>query len=187
VPTQEERRIATQNALLTAAIARFGKRGFDGVSVDEIAADAGVTRGALYHHFESKEALFEAAFRATEGRLQATLRRAAQQHSDPRQQLAAGSDAVMRAMAKRSTNRIALLDGPAVLGWARYKEIDEEYFLRDAVSTIARIRNDGDTDAAQLHGRVLIAIVNELANQLAHGTTDLAHAGSVLHAYIAEL
>jgi AcrR family transcriptional regulator len=172
---------------LAAAVARFGEVGFDGVSVDEIAADAGVTRGALYHHFDSKEAIFEAAFRATEARLQTMLRRAAQQHSDPRAQLAAGSDAIMRAMAKRSTNRIALLDGPAVLGWVKYKQIDEEYFLRDAASVIARIRNDGDTNTAQLHGRVLIAIVGELANQLAYRTTDVSRATAALQAYISTL
>ena len=62
MPTQAERSATTTKSLRQAARRLFGRRGFESVSVDDIAAAAGVTRGAFYHHYDSKEELFEVVF-----------------------------------------------------------------------------------------------------------------------------
>lgn len=185
--TQAERRAATRAALIRAAVARFGADGFDAVSIDGVAAAADVTRGAVYHHFDGKEALFEAAFRSVEAELRKVVRRAAASKAEPRSRLLDGCRAFVRATSERGTNRIVLLDAPAVLGWAAYKRIDEEYFLEDTANAIRAIRPEATPDRTTLLARALIAVVCELSLRVAR-TDDAADAADeVLGTFIRAL
>lgn len=185
--TQAERREATCAALIRAAVVRFGADGFDGVSIDGVAAAAGVTRGAVYHHFDSKEALFEAAFRSVEAELLKIVRRAAASEVEPRGRLLEGCRTFVRATSERGTNRIVLLDAPAVLGWATYKRIDEEYFLEDTANAIQAIRPEVTPDRATLLAQALIAVVCELSLRVARTDAGADAAAEVLGTFIRAL
>jgi AcrR family transcriptional regulator len=126
---QAERREATQAAILEVAMRRFGEAGFAAVTIDEIAAAAGVAKGAVYHHFASKEALFEAVFERASAQLALEIRDQSVGAKDVLARLVEGSRLYFEACAKPPYGRILLKEGPAVLGWERWREIDTRYFL----------------------------------------------------------
>jgi AcrR family transcriptional regulator len=178
---QVERREATQGAILAAAGRLFGEEGFAGVSVDDIAAAAGVAKGAVYHHFPSKEALFEAVFERTAAQLQQRVHAAGADSADFLQRLSASARAYFEACAGAPFERIILKDGPAVLGWDRWREIDERYFLAmlpaglEAAMAAGQIRRQ---PAAPL-ARLLIGALTEAAVACA-GSDDPARTGREL-------
>ena len=126
--TQAERRATTRGAVLIAAEDLFGRLGFAATTMDQIAAAAAVAKGAIYHHFPTKEAVFEAVFQAASARLAAELARNSAATTDALALMAQGVRAYFTACAEGPTGQIILKDGPAVLGWERWREIDEEHF-----------------------------------------------------------
>ena len=126
---QAERREATRGAILEAALRHFGEAGFAAVTVDDIAADAKVAKGAVYHHFASKEALFEAVFERASAELAGQIHGRVGAARDVLARLAEGSRLYFEACAQAPFRQILLTDGPAVLGWDRWREIDTRYFL----------------------------------------------------------
>lgn len=118
---------ATRAALVATARPLFAERGFAGVGTEEIVRAAGVTRGALYHHFPAKRALFQAVYEAVEADLVERIAGAAASAGDPREALRAGAQAWLDACEDPAVQRIALLDAPSVLGWERWREIGMEY------------------------------------------------------------
>lgn len=125
--TQAERREATRAAILAAAQALFADRGFAATTVDAIAEAAGVAKGAVYHHFSSKEAVFEAVFESASVSLVGRVMAAAQGR-DLIDGVVAGTQEYFDACAEPALGRIILKDGPAVLGWERWREIDARHF-----------------------------------------------------------
>jgi AcrR family transcriptional regulator len=107
----------------------FAERGFRATSIEDIVRAAGVTRGALYHHFESKTDVFRAVFEDQERELAAISVRAAQGKRDPWRHIEAGCMAFLDACLDPRVQQIALLDGPAVLGWEGAREIERRYTL----------------------------------------------------------
>jgi AcrR family transcriptional regulator len=126
--TQAERREKTKAAIVKAAKRIFGERGFAATTMDDIAAGARVAKGAVYHHFATKEALFEAVFEQVSLELVSDLDRIARAEKDALAAMAAGTQAYFAACAKGATGQIILRDGPAVLGWERWREIDARHF-----------------------------------------------------------
>jgi AcrR family transcriptional regulator len=128
--TKAAQREATVAALMKAARSLFADRGYADVATEEIVHRAGVTRGALYHHFKGgKEELFRAVLveiSAETARLVAS--RALAQH-DAWEALAAGADAFLDACTEPDVRRIMLIDGPSVLGWDLWRAIDADYGL----------------------------------------------------------
>jgi len=124
-----ERSGATRSALLQAARALFTDPGYSAVSTEQIVRDAGVTRGALYHHFKDKQDLFRAVFEELEEEMAARIATAALSETDPwrQQQLATG--AFLDNCLDPAVQRIALTDAPSVLGLAAWREIEERYGL----------------------------------------------------------
>jgi AcrR family transcriptional regulator len=112
-----------------AARALFAEHGFAGVGTEAIVAAAGVTRGALYHQFTDKTELFQAAYEAIEEDLALRLgeRVAAAGASDPIEVMMLGANAWLDACSEQEVQQIVLLDGPAVLGWERWREIGMRY------------------------------------------------------------
>jgi AcrR family transcriptional regulator len=129
--TQSERSQSTRTALIEAARRLFAERGYAGVGTEEIVRTAGVTRGALYHHFADKRGLFEAVYEQLEAELTeriATGALAANADS-PLAAMRAGAEMFLEACTEPEAQQIALLDGPAVLGWDRWREIGAEHGL----------------------------------------------------------
>lgn len=129
--TQAERSEATRRALIEAARPLFAERGYAGVGAEEIVRDAGLTRGALYHHFEGKRGLFEAVYEALEAELAQRIAESALSGgaTDPLAAMRAGAEMFLQACTEPDVQRIVLLDGPAVLGWDRWREIAAEHGL----------------------------------------------------------
>ena len=121
---------ATRVALLRVGRELFAERGFAAVGTEEIVARAGVTRGALYHHFADKRDLFRAVHEELEQRLVADIGTRIGGIDDPWELMVAGVRAFLDACTDPAVMRIALLDAPAVLGWEEWRRIDEKHALR---------------------------------------------------------
>jgi AcrR family transcriptional regulator len=117
----------TRAALVAAGRRLFGEKGFRATSVEDLAREARVTTGALYHHFPTKTALFEAVFVQAHTDLMNSSKKAAQGASDGIDELARAFDAFLDGVLQPDTQRILIVDGPAILGLARYTELDERY------------------------------------------------------------
>ena len=124
-----ERGDATRNALLRAGRELFAERGFAGVGTEEIVGRAGVTRGALYHHFADKRDLFRTVHEQLEQSLMADIGARIGGIEDPWELMVSGVRAFLDACVDPAVMRIALLDAPAVLGWEEWREIDARYGL----------------------------------------------------------
>jgi AcrR family transcriptional regulator len=136
--TQAERSEATRAALVAAARDLFGRIGYAAVGTEEIVRAAGVTRGALYHHFDGKDGLLAAVYEQIEADLaERIVARAGGE--DPLTELATGVEVLLDAARDPEMHRIVLLDAPAVLGWERWREIGWCYGmgLTEAVLTAA--------------------------------------------------
>jgi AcrR family transcriptional regulator len=117
----------TRAALVAAGRELFGGNGFRATSVEDLAREARVTTGALYHHFPTKTALFEAVFVQAHTDLMSAAKEAAKEASDGVEELARGFEAFLDGVLQPDMQRILIVDGPAVLGLARYTELDEQY------------------------------------------------------------
>src|SRR3954462_67088 len=140
-----DRSNATRGRLVEAARELFTERPSADVGTEEIVARAGVTRGALYHHFTDKRDLFRAVHEQMEAdlveRIQAQI--ASSGASDPVEGLQEGVRSYLDACADPSFARITLVDAPAVLGWAEWRRIDEEHALRLVLAGLEGARAAG--------------------------------------------
>jgi AcrR family transcriptional regulator len=129
--TQAERSESTRSALIEAARALFAERGYAAVGTEEIVRAAGVTRGALYHHFEGKRDLFEAVYERVEVELAERIAAGAlvSNANSPLEAMRAGAEMFLQACTEPEAQQIALLDGPSVLGWDRWREIAAQHGL----------------------------------------------------------
>lgn len=127
--TQAERAAETRDALMGAARPLFASVGFADASLETIVRDAGVTRGALYHHFADKTELFAAVFEQVEAEMAARMGEAvaAAGHSDPVEIMRLCSGLWLDACAEPEIQRIVLLEALAVLGWERWSDIGHRY------------------------------------------------------------
>jgi AcrR family transcriptional regulator len=165
VATQAERRAATTAAIETAARQLFAERGFAATSIDDIAEAAGVTKGALYHHFASKDRLFEVVFRAVEADLYDAVVGALPAGGTGVDLLVHGARTFMQCCLAPDVHQIVLVDGPNVLGWKRWREIDAEHFLPLVVGGLAAEAATG-TDVSRI-GHLLIGAADEAVMMLA--------------------
>jgi AcrR family transcriptional regulator len=127
--TQAERREATRTALLDAGRRLFSARGYEAVGTEEIVGEAGVTRGALYHHFDGKRGLFKAVFERVEQELIDDFPLDELVGADPFGALAGGISRFLEISLDRELQQITLLDAPAVLGWEEWHEVQVRYGL----------------------------------------------------------
>ena len=122
--SNRDRTEATRADLIRAARKLFTEKSYAETGTPEIVAEAGVTRGALYHHFADKQALFAAVVEQEAAVVAAEIDHASPPSLSARDALIAGSDAYLQAMRTPGRTRLLLLDGPAVLGRAAMDEID---------------------------------------------------------------
>jgi AcrR family transcriptional regulator len=159
MPTQVERSEATIGDLVDAARQLFGDGGYAATSLDAIANAAGVTKGAVYHHFGSKDALFEAVFEREQERLARRLVQTTTRIKDPFERIRIGNRTFLEALLDPATAQIVMIDGPAVLGWERLRAIESRYAnrllergLKDAAAAGALKPGDLDARARLLQG-----------------------------------
>lgn len=117
---------ATRLALISAARRLFVEKGYAETATPDIVAAAGVTRGALYHHFEDKKALFRAVIELEAMAVASDIDHGAAPAGTPREALISGASAYFAAMAVEGRARLMLLEAPAVLGVERSAEIDRD-------------------------------------------------------------
>lgn len=122
--TQAERREATVAALLEAARELFAQDGFAATSLDAVASKARVTKGAVYHHFASKQVLFEAVFAGEVARLSAALATVYARKRDPWDAFAASCRAYLEECLAPDVQRIVLIDAPAAIGWETMRRLE---------------------------------------------------------------
>jgi AcrR family transcriptional regulator len=116
----------TAKQLVKTAREMFSQQGYANVSTTDIVQAAGVTRGALYHHFDGKQALFRAVVEAVQADIGAAILSAVETTADEWTQLIRGCEAFFRASLDPAIQQILLLDGPAVIGREEWRRIDEE-------------------------------------------------------------
>jgi AcrR family transcriptional regulator len=129
--TQEERSAATREALITAARRLWGQRGYAEVGTPEIATTAGVTRGAMYHQFADKAALFSEVVEVVEQEVMARMATlvATSGGATPADAIRAAVDAWLEVSADPEVRQLILLDAPSVLGWAGFRDVAQRYSL----------------------------------------------------------
>lgn len=127
--TQADRSAATREALIAAGRRLFAERGFAEVGTDAIATEAGVSRGALYHQFADKVALFDAVVDQVEADITTRLAEhaTAEGTADPVAGMRRAVRAWLEICLEPEIHRIVLLDGPSVLGWARWREVCQQH------------------------------------------------------------
>ncbi|MDQ3352769.1 MAG: TetR/AcrR family transcriptional regulator [Actinomycetota bacterium] len=158
-----------QARLIAVAREQFGERGYEGTSISAVLDGAGVAKGALYHHFESKVALFDAVLDQVVAEIATAARDAARAESDPLAQLRAGCIAWLELALDPAVQRIALVDSPGVVGWARWRALDEEHVLRGMRASIERLAAEGrvQREHVVLFAHMVLAAVNEAALMIA--------------------
>ena len=129
--TQEERSAATRDALISAARKLWGQRGYAEVGTPEIAKEAGVTRGAMYHQFADKATLFRDVVEAVEQDVMARMATmvASSGATTPADAIRAAVDAWLDVSGDPEVRQLVLLDAPAVLGWAGFRDVAQRYSL----------------------------------------------------------
>jgi AcrR family transcriptional regulator len=167
--THAERRESTRAALIAAGRRLFAARGYDSVAAEQIVEEAGVTRGALYHHFDGKAGLFEAVFLEIETELMAKFPIEELIGDDPMAALRSGVSRFLALSLENEVQRIALIDAPSVLGWARWQEIE-------AAHGLGLIR--AGLDAAAAAGQLEPLPTEDLATALLGALTESALAAA---------
>jgi AcrR family transcriptional regulator len=153
----------TRAAVVAAAMSLFAINGYAATTIDAVATEARVAKGGVYHHFTNKAELFEAAFIAMEERLLARVMVAINSATDMEQMVMSGIDVFLAECCEPDFRQIALLQAPAALGWARWKEIDEQFFLglmRGGLDDLSSTGRFAIPDA-DLTARVLLAALTE--------------------------
>ena len=152
--TNRERTETTQLALLEAARALFVSKGYGDTSTPDIALAAGITRGALYHHFADKRDLFRQVLAREAMAVAADIEAAAPAPLGPREALLQGSEAYLDAMTVPGRTRLLLVDGPAVLGMAEAMAIDD--------ANAAHSLREGLVRAGMGRGKVSVDALSQL-------------------------
>lgn len=141
--TNRERSETTTSALIAAARDLFLSKGYAGTGTPEIVKKAGVTRGALYHHFEDKKALFAAVIEAELSAVADQIERATPDSTAPFDALVEGGRAFFDAMAVGERTRLILIEAPAVLGWEELRNMDRRHGGRTLHEGLAVAMKEG--------------------------------------------
>ncbi|MER6137694.1 TetR/AcrR family transcriptional regulator [Streptomyces sp. NPDC001815] len=167
--SRAEQRAATRRALLAEGRRRFAADGYHDVALAEVARAAGVTKGAAYHHFESKAGLFRAVVAQVQHELGERVAEAAGRYEDPWEQLRAGCRAFLAAGSDPAVRRILLVDAPTTLGWDEWRAMDEESSARHLTEALQALVEAGiiDDQPVEPLARLLSGAMNEAVLWLA--------------------
>jgi AcrR family transcriptional regulator len=181
-----ERGRATREHVVDVATDLFATAGYDGTSIEAVMRAAQVSKGALYHHFPGKDALFEAVLDRITERIEAALDAAAVGVETPAGLIRAGCVTWIHLATDPVVQQIMLIDAPAVLGWQRWRERDEATTLGAMRAALAAAAREGVLDPrhVDVFAHALLAMANELALMVARAEEPAAaraRAESALH------
>jgi AcrR family transcriptional regulator len=137
---------ATRLALLAAAREAFASDGYQAAAIEAISRSARVTRGAFYHHFDDKKALFDAVVNEMQAEATAKIEARAKTHEAIWERLGAGIGAYLDACLEPDYARIVVSEAPVVLGGKRYREIEEAYPTALLAATLNALKRRGELD-----------------------------------------
>jgi AcrR family transcriptional regulator len=180
--TRAQRAEVTRTALISAARDLFTEQGFHAVGIRDVAARAGVSRGALSHHFRDKQALFLAVFQAVEDELMSTETPAPASTSGSWTAFRKNIQLYLTAAATRAdVQRITLIDGPAVLGWPQWRKLEEGYSLGllKAVLSVAMEVGDIRRRAVEPLAHLILGSVMEAALLIANSDEPIQRRAEV--------
>jgi AcrR family transcriptional regulator len=166
---REEYSAATRRALLDSATALFAERGYARTSLDEIAVAARVTKGALYGHFASKQALFRAVLHELEEATSQDVERAIAAEATPWEGAVAGLDAFLRACCDTVYGRVVMREGPVALPYAEWAAAEELHSYRIVVHMLKMLVDAGEIDPLPLEpaARIVHSIIGAAAMLIA--------------------
>ncbi len=173
VATMRSRRLdyseSTRSALVESAVELFTKRGYAGTSLDEIAKRARVTKGALYHHFSGKQALFEAAFDTVESQVFDRLEKIMNGPDSPWDRALAGLRGFLQSCLDPAYQRIAIHEAPVVMGWERWREAEDRCSFGLVRSGIQALIEVGEVDdvPVDVTARLLFGALSSAAIEIA--------------------
>ncbi|WP_351236570.1 TetR/AcrR family transcriptional regulator [Streptomyces sp. NPDC002133] len=144
--TRAQQREQTRQALLREGRRLFAAEGYGAVGLAEIVSAAGVTKGALYHHFAGKAELFRAVLEQVQQEVAERVAATAEAEADPWDQLTAGCQAFLTAGTDPEIQRIMLVDGPAVLGWNEWRALDEANSARHLEEALTALIEAGTVE-----------------------------------------
>jgi len=180
VPTRRQQySAATRRALIDVAEDVFTDHGYANASLDTIVAGARVTKGALYHHFSGKQALFEAVFERVESDAAQTIQKAIRGKRDPWQKALAGLEAFTQIVQQPRYRRIVIQEGPSVLGYERFREQEERTTFANVVEIVRAVLTAGtwelDEEMLQTFARIFFGTMSAAGEVVATATdTELA-------------
>lgn len=170
--SQEDRSRTTRAALEQAGRRLFTERGFAGTSAEQLVTEAGVTRGALHHHYGDKRGLFLAVLEQLETEITTEIENAlrAAPAEDILTAMAAGLNTFLEICQRPEMVRIALFDAPAVLGWQAWRELEARHGLGIITAELERARETGliTATAVPTLAQLILSAVSEAGLIVAH-------------------
>jgi AcrR family transcriptional regulator len=167
---------ATRGQLIEVATRLFAEHGYEGTSIEAVLSAAGVSRGALYHHFAGKEALFEAVVSAVSEQVTIELAETVQDCADPLDAMRTAAVAWIGLAADPVIQRIVLVDAPSVLGWDRWRAMDDGRTL-GAMRAMLQAISDSGRLPAELVGpfsHMILAALDEIVMVIARAPDSTA-------------
>lgn len=179
---------STRSALVTSAVELFTNRGYAGTSLDEVARRARVTKGALYHHFTGKQALFEAAFDAVENEVIDRLRQVRSGPEPPWDRAIDCLRTFLQCCLEPSYQRVVVHEAPVVMGWERWRQAEEHFsfgLLRDCIEELVAA---GELEQVPVDttSRLLFGALSSAATVIA-GSADPAQVSAEVEAVVITL
>lgn len=184
----EEATYKTTSTLLAIARKHFTEYGYLDVSLEKIAEEGNVTRGAVYHHFKNKQGLFTAILECAQKDVSGHIEKEAMKSDDPWQQLILGCVGFVNGANAKENKRILLVDAPAALGWDAWRKIDQENSMSVLQEHIEDLKVKGylcDAVDTRLMTYAISGALNELA--LNYSQNGLANCDDKMIATITQL
>lgn len=174
---------STKRGLVDVAERLFTEQGYAGTSLDAIVSGAEVTKGALYHHFSGKQALFEAVFERVETSASRTIQKALKQNDDPWTKARAGLQAFLVVVQEPTYRRIVIQEGPSVLGYERFREQEERSTFANVLEIVRAVLDAGiwdlGEDMLQTFARIFFGAMSSAGEAIAGSDDAIAAAARV--------
>ncbi|MEP9364066.1 TetR/AcrR family transcriptional regulator [Nocardioides sp. CN2-186] len=174
---------STKRALVDVAEELFTENGYAATSLDSIVAGARVTKGALYHHFSGKQALFEAVFERVEHDASRAIQKALKGHKDPWEKATAGLRAFLSVVQEARYRRIVIQEGPSVLGYERYREQEERSTFANVLDIVRSVLAAGqwelDEALQQTFARIFFGAMSSAGESVSSAEDPIVAAANV--------
>jgi AcrR family transcriptional regulator len=167
---------ATRGQLIEVATRLFAEHGYEGTSIEAVLSAAGVSRGALYHHFAGKEALFEAVVAAVSDQVTAELAATVAGSTDPVDAMRTAALAWISLAADPVIQRVVLVDAPSVLGWDRWRAMDDGRTLGALRAMLQAVSDSGRLPAELVSpfSHMILAALDEIVLVVARSPDSAA-------------